>query len=131
MKHRVKHRKFCRTSSHRASMLRNLSISLLKCERIVTTLPKAKDLRPYVEKLISIAKNYKYKDNVYGRRLLVSKLHNLEIVNKLMDILAGRYKSRNGGYVRIIKYGFRKGDCAPIAVIELIDMDEKSIVTTN
>ncbi|QXK91813.1 50S ribosomal protein L17 [Neoehrlichia mikurensis] len=131
MKHRIKHRKFCRTSSHRASMLRNLSISLLKHERIVTTLPKAKDLRPYVEKLISIAKNYKFKDNVYGRRLLVSKLHNLEIINKLMDSLADRYKDRNGGYIRIIKYGFRKGDSAPIAIIELVDNVKKTLTIAN
>ncbi|GAT77459.1 50S ribosomal protein L17 [Ehrlichia ruminantium] len=121
MRHRVAHRKFSRTSAHRISMLLNLSISLIKHERITTTLPKAKELRPYVEKLITIGKVYREKNLVYGKRLLISKLKNIDATDKLIDVLSVRYKSRNGGYTRIMKNGFRKGDCAPIAIIELID----------
>ncbi|QGR02646.1 50S ribosomal protein L17 [Ehrlichia ruminantium] len=121
MRHRVAHRKFSRTSAHRMSMLLNLSISLIKHERITTTLPKAKELRPYVEKLITIGKVYKEKNLVYGKRLLISKLRNIDASDKLMNVLSVRYKSRNGGYTRIMKNGFRKGDCAPIAIIELVD----------
>ena len=121
MRHRVAHRKFSRTSAHRISMLLNLSISLIKHERISTTLPKAKELRPYVEKLITIGKVYKDKDLIYGKRLLISKIKNPETADKLIDVLSVRYKNRNGGYTRIIKNGFRKGDCAPMAIIELVD----------
>ncbi|CAH58315.1 50S ribosomal protein L17 [Ehrlichia ruminantium] len=121
MRHRVAHRKFSRTSAHRISMLLNLSISLIKHERITTTLPKAKELRPYVEKLITIGKVYREKNLVYGKRLLISKLKNIDATDKLIDVLSVRYKSRNGGYTRIMKNGFRKGDCAPIAIIELVD----------
>ncbi|MGL9725641.1 MAG: 50S ribosomal protein L17 [Wolbachia sp.] len=121
MKHRMKGRKLSRCTEHRLSMLRNLSISLINHEQIVTTLSKAKELRPYVEKFITIAKN---KNSLCGRRLLLSRLHNSElVVDKLLNVLASRYKSRQGGYSRIIKFGTRKGDCAPIAVIELVDRD--------
>lgn len=121
MKHGVKKRKLSRCSQHRLSMLRNLSISLIDHEQIVTTLPKAKELRPYVEKFITIAKN---KNTLHGRRLLLSRLHNGKYaVDKLLNVLAERYKSRNGGYSRIIKFETRKGDCATMAVIELVDRD--------
>ncbi|AAZ68622.1 50S ribosomal protein L17 [Ehrlichia canis] len=121
MRHRVAHRKFSRTSAHRMAMLLNMCISLIKHERISTTLPKAKELRPYVEKLITIGKVYHGKNLVYGKRLLISKIKNPDAANKLIDVLSIRYKSRNGGYTRIIKNGFRKGDSAPMAIIELVD----------
>ncbi|ABD44764.1 ribosomal protein L17 [Ehrlichia chaffeensis str. Arkansas] len=128
MRHRVAHRKFSRTSAHRMSMLLNLCISLIKHERISTTLPKAKEIRPYVEKLITIGKVYKEKNLVYGKRLLISKIKNPDIADKLIGILSVRYKSRNGGYTRIIKNGFRKGDSAPMAIIELVD---RQIITVE
>lgn len=128
MRHRVAHRKFSRTSAHRVSMLLNLCISLIKHERISTTLPKAKELRPYVEKFITIGKVYKQKNLVYGKRLLISKIKNSDAANKLVDVLSVRYKNRNGGYTRIIKNGFRKGDCAPMAIIELVD---KQVLAAN
>lgn len=121
MKHGIKKRKLSRYTEHRLSMLKNLSISLINHEQIVTTLPKAKELRPYVEKFITIAKN---KNTLHGRRLLLSRLHNNQlIVDKLLNILADRYQNRSGGYSRIIKFKIRKGDCAPMAVIELVDRD--------
>ncbi|AHX03535.1 ribosomal protein L17 [Ehrlichia chaffeensis str. Heartland] len=128
MRHRVAHRKFSRTSAHRMSMLLNLCISLIKHERISTTLPKAKEIRPYVEKLITIGKVYKEKNLVYGKRLLISKIKNPDIADKLIGVLSVRYKSRNGGYTRIIKNGFRKGDSAPMAIIELVD---RQIITVE
>ncbi|WP_333023240.1 50S ribosomal protein L17 [Wolbachia endosymbiont of Pentidionis agamae] len=119
MKHAVKKRRLSRGTAHRSSMLKNMSISLIIHEQIITTVVKAKELRPYVEKLITIAKN---KNSLHGRRLLYSYLYNDRVaVDKLLSILSDRYRSRNGGYCRIIKSGFRKGDCAPIAVIELVD----------
>ncbi|MCV3769258.1 MAG: 50S ribosomal protein L17 [Wolbachia pipientis] len=121
MKHGIKRRKLSRRTEHRLSMLKNLSISLINHEQIVTTLSKAKELRPYVEKFITIAKN---KNTLYGRRLLLSRLHNNELaVNKLLTVLASRYQNRNGGYSRIIKLNIRRGDCASMAVIELVDRD--------
>ncbi|MGN7618556.1 MAG: 50S ribosomal protein L17 [Ehrlichia sp.] len=128
MRHRVAHRKFSRTSAHRISMLLNLSVSLIRHERISTTLPKAKELRPYVEKLITIGKVYRDKNLVYGKRLLISKIRNSDTADKLIDVLSVRYKNRNGGYTRIIKNGFRKGDCAPVAIIELVD---RQVVVTE
>jgi large subunit ribosomal protein L17 len=102
-------------------MLKNLSISLINHEQIITTLPKAKELRPYMEKFITIAKN---KNTLHGRRLLLSRLHNNRLaVDKLLNVLAGRYQDRKGGYSRIIKFNTRKGDCASMAVIELVDRD--------
>ena len=121
MKHGIKKRKFSRCTAHRLSMLKNLSISLINHEQIVTTLPKAKELRPYLEKFITIAKN---RNTLHGRRMLLSRLHsNKLVVDKLLTVLTDRYKDRKGGYSRIIKFGIRKGDCAPMAVIELVDKD--------
>ncbi|WP_339048662.1 50S ribosomal protein L17 [Candidatus Mesenet endosymbiont of Phosphuga atrata] len=120
MKHGINQRKFNRTSKHRLAMLHNMSMSLIDQEKIITTLPKAKELRPYVEKIITVAKT---KDNLQGRRILYSKTKDKVLVEKLFTILSKRYKDRNGGYCRIMKYGFRKGDNAPLAVIELIDRD--------
>ncbi|MDR1139642.1 MAG: 50S ribosomal protein L17 [Rickettsiales bacterium] len=121
MKHGIKKRKLSRHTEHRLSMLKNLSISLINHEQIITTLPKAKELRPYVEKFITIAKN---KNTLHGRRLLLSRLHNNRLVaDKLLNVLAGRYQDRKGGYSRIIKFNTRKGDCASMAVIELVDRD--------
>ncbi|MDM8334995.1 50S ribosomal protein L17 [Wolbachia pipientis] len=121
MKHVIKKRKLSRCTEHRLSMLKNLSISLINHEQIITTLPKAKELRPYVEKFITVAKN---KNTLHGRRLLLSRLHNNELaVDKLLNVLASRYHGRNGGYSRIIRFGARKGDCALMAVVELVDRD--------
>ncbi|BAO99542.1 50S ribosomal protein L17 [Wolbachia endosymbiont of Cimex lectularius] len=121
MKHGMKKRKLSRHTEHRLSMLKNLSISLINHEQIITTLPKAKELRPYMEKFITIAKN---KNTLHGRRLLLSRLHNNRLaVDKLLNVLAVRYQNRKGGYSRIIKFNIRKGDCASMAVIELIDRD--------
>lgn len=121
MKHGIKKRKLSRCTGHRVSMLKNLSISLINHEQIVTTLAKAKELRPYVEKFITIARN---KNNLHGRRLLLSRLHNDKlVVDKLLTTLADRYQDRKGGYSRIMKFSTRKGDCASMAVIELVDRD--------
>lgn len=121
MKHRIKKRKLSRRTEHRLSMLKNLSISLINHEQITTTLPKAKELRPYVEKFITIAKN---KNTLYGKRLLLSRLHNdRSAVDKLLNVLASRYRDREGGYSRVMKFNTRKGDCASMAVIELVDRD--------
>lgn len=120
MKHSVNQRKFSRTSKHRLSMLNSMSMSLINHEQVVTTLPKAKELRPYVEKIITIAKK---KDNLQGRRILYSRTRDKVLVKKLFTVLSKRYENRNGGYCRIMKYGFRKGDNAPLAIIELIDRD--------
>lgn len=118
MKHRRVLKKVGRCSSARASLLRNMSISLLKNERIVTTLPKAVALRPYIEKLITKARN---SQSLHSRRLLFSRLRDESIVEKLISDYAVRYARRPGGYCRIMKAGFRRGDCAPIAIIELLD----------
>ncbi|AHX04342.1 50S ribosomal protein L17 [Ehrlichia japonica] len=131
MRHRVAHRKFSRTSAHRVSMLLNLCISLIKHERISTTLPKAKEIRPYVEKLITIGKVYKEKNLVYGKRLLISKIKNPDAADKLIDVLSVRYRNRNGGYTRIIKNGFRKSDSAPIAIIEFVDRQVATVESNN
>ncbi|QKX02840.1 50S ribosomal protein L17 [Wolbachia endosymbiont of Litomosoides sigmodontis] len=121
MRHRIKKRKLSRRTEHRLSMLKNLSISLIDHEQIITTLPKAKELRPYVEKFITIAKN---KNTLHGRRLLLSRLHNNKlVVDKLLNVLASRYQDCRGGYSRILKFSTRKGDCASMAVIELINRD--------
>jgi large subunit ribosomal protein L17 len=119
MKHGIKGRKLNRTSAHRKSLFSNLSNALLKNELIKTTLPKAKDLRPIVEKIITLAKV----DNLANRRRALAILKNEELVNKLFSDIAVRVKSRNGGYTRIMKYGFRTGDKAPMAIIELVDRE--------
>lgn len=120
MKHGIKQRKLGRAGSHRRAMLANMAASLVKHEQIVTTLPKAKELRPYVEKLITMGKKGRLSD----RRLAVSRMRDEEQVAKIFGVLAERYKDRNGGYTRVLKAGFRYGDNAPMAVIELVDRDE-------
>ena len=120
MKHQIKGRKLNRNSAHRKALLRNLSIALLSKERIKTTLPKAKELRPFVEKILTIAK----KDNLANRRLAISILGNQQIIEKLFKDLAPRISNRNGGYTRIMKNGFRVGDKAPMAIMELVDRVE-------
>jgi ribosomal protein L17 len=119
MRHKVGHRKLQRTSSHRAALLRNMSAALIKHEQITTTTAKARELRPYVEKLITLAK----RGGLSNRRLAHARLLDDTQLTKLFDELAARYASRNGGYTRIIKAGFRQSDAAPIAVIELVDRD--------
>ena len=117
MRHAIKGRKLNRTSSHRKSLFINLSSSLLKHERIKTTLPKAKDLRSYFEKIVTIGK----KNTLANRRLVLSILNSQELVNKLFSDIASRVQGRNGGYTRIMRCGFRSGDKAPMAIIELVD----------
>lgn len=119
MRHRIAGRKFSRTSSQRRSLLSGLAFSLLDKEQIKTTLPKAKDLRPYVEKLITLGKD----GSLAARRRLIGILHSETLATKLIDVIAPRYKERAGGYTRIVKAGFRYGDLAPMAVIELLDRD--------
>jgi large subunit ribosomal protein L17 len=121
MKHKIKGRKLNRTSSHRKSLFMNLSNALLKHELIKTTLPKAKDLRPFIEKIITLAKI----DSLSNRRRALSILRDKELVSKLFSEIAPRVKDRNGGYTRIMKFGFRAGDKAPMAVIELVDKTNK------
>jgi len=122
MRHRIKGRKFNRRSSERKALFVSLAKSLLKYEQIVTTLPKAKDLRPIVEKMITLGKD----NTVASRRNLFSKLRDNSLVSKVFGALAERYAGRNGGYTRIVKCGFRQGDMAPMAVIELLDRDESA-----
>ena len=119
MRHRVGGRKLGRTSSHRAALFRNMAAALIKHEQITTTTPKAKELRPYVEKLITLAK----RGGLSNRRLAMSRLLDETQLKKLFDVLAERYAGREGGYTRVIKAGFRASDSAPIAVIELVDRD--------
>ena len=119
MRHGYAHRKLGRTSAHRQAMFANMSASLIKHEQIVTTLPKAKELRPFVEKLITLGK----KGNLHSRRLAISRVRDVEQVGKLFGTLAPRYADRNGGYIRVLKAGFRYGDNAPLAVIEFVDRD--------
>ena len=120
MKHNIKHRKLNRTSSHRKALLMNMSNALIKHEQITTTLPKAKELRPFVEKVVTLGK----KGDLSSRRKAMSILQDEKMTKKIFDILADRYSERNGGYTRIIKLGNRYGDNAPTAVIEFIDRDE-------
>ncbi len=119
MRHKVGHRKLQRASGHRTALLRNLAASLIKHEQITTGVAKAKELRPYVEKLITLAK----RGGLSNRRLAQARLQDDAQLTKLFEVLAERYKGRNGGYTRIIKAGFRASDAAPIAVIELVDRD--------
>jgi large subunit ribosomal protein L17 len=119
MKHGIKGRKLNRNSAHRKALLRNLSIALLTHEIIKTTLPKAKEMRPYVEKILTLAKT----DTVANRRLLVSILGNQDIAGRVFNEVGPKVAKRNGGYTRILKYGFRTGDKAPMAIIELVDRD--------
>jgi len=119
MRHAKRGRKFNRTASHRKAMFANMAQALVKHEQIVTTLPKAKDLRPVVEKLITLGK----RGDLPARRLLIGRTRDEATAAKLIDVLAVRYKERSGGYIRIMKAGFRYGDNAPMAVIELVDRD--------
>ena len=120
MKHNIKNKKLNRTSSHRKAMFMNMSNALIKHEQIITTLPKAKELRPVVEKLVTLSRN----NSLHSRRQAISKLQDLAMVSKLFDVLGPRYADRAGGYTRIIKAGFRYGDSAPMAVIEFVDRDK-------
>lgn len=122
MRHALKGRKLNRTSAHRKAMFSNLAQALLTHEQITTTLPKAKDLRPIVEKLITLGK----KGTVHARRQAFAKLRNDALTAKLAGPLATRYADRQGGYIRILKAGFRYGDNAPLAIIELVDRDESA-----
>lgn len=120
MRHRMKGRKLNRTAEHRKALFMNLSQALIKHEQITTTLPKAKELRGVVDKLITLGK----KGGLSNRRLAIARLQDQELVEKLFSTLANRYKEREGGYTRVLKAGFRKGDNAPMAIIELVDRDE-------
>jgi len=119
MRHRMGGRKFNRTSAHRSAMFANLAAALIKHEQITTTLPKAKDLRPIVEKLITLGK----RGDLHARRQAYAQLRDDAVVAKLFTVLKDRYAKRPGGYSRVLKAGFRYGDCAPMAVIELVDRD--------
>jgi len=120
MRHGLSGRKLNRTHSHRKAMLSNMANALIKHEQIKTTLPKAKELKPYVEKLITLGK----RGDLHARRQAATTLQDDAMVSKLFDTLAGRYGERSGGYTRVLKAGFRYGDAAPMAVIELVDRDE-------
>lgn len=119
MRHKVAHRKLGRTTEHRMAMLKNMSASLIKHEQITTTLPKAKELRPYIEKLVTLAK----KGGLSNRRLAHARLQDDTQLVKLFDVIAARYATRQGGYVRVLKAGFRASDQAAMAVIEFVDRD--------
>ena len=119
MHHGFAGRRFGRSSSHRQAMLANLAVSLIEHEQIVTTLPKAKDLRPIVEKLVTLGK----RGDLHARRQVIAQIGNDNVVKRLFDTIAPRYATRNGGYLRIMKAGFRHGDNAAMAVIEFVDRD--------
>ena len=127
MRHRLGLRKLNRTSSHRLAMLRNMTVSLLKHEVIKTTLPKAKELRKVAEPIITLGKTA----TLANRRLAFNRLRDRDMVVKLFDELGPRYKARNGGYLRILKYGFRQGDNAPMALVELLDRPEPTEEATK
>lgn len=122
MRHAKGHRKLNRTSEHRKAMFQNMAASLIEHEQITTTLPKAKELRGVVEKLVTLAK----KGDLHARRLAASRLQNDEMVQKLFDTLGPRYERRPGGYTRVLKAGYRHGDNAPVAVIEFVDRDREA-----
>ena len=120
MRHRTSGRKLNRTSQHRQMLFRNLAQALIKHEQIVTTLPKAKELRPVVERLITLGK----RGDLHARRIAFARLRDDAMTKKLFEVLGPRYQERQGGYTRVLKAGFRYGDAAPMAVIELVDRDE-------
>ena len=122
MRHRLKGRGFARTSSHRQAMFDNMAHALLKHEQITTTLPKAKDLRPVVERIITLGK----RGGLHARRQVIATLQDTALADKVMTTLAERYAERAGGYCRIVKAGFRHGDASPMAVIELVDRDPEA-----
>ncbi len=119
MRHGNAHRKLNRTAEHRRAMFGNMAAALIKHEQIVTTLPKAKELRPIVEKLITLGK----RGDLHARRKAIAEMRDIAMVRKLFDVLGPRYKDRNGGYTRVLKAGFRYGDSAPVGVIEFVDRD--------
>jgi large subunit ribosomal protein L17 len=122
MRHKLRGRKLNRTSSHRTAMFANMAAALIKHEQIFTTLPKAKDLRPIVERMITLGKQ----GDLAARRTLLSRLRDEDMTRKVFDILAPRYAERQGGYIRVLKAGFRYGDNAPMAIIEFVDRDESA-----
>ena len=119
MRHQNSGRKLNRTASHRKAMFANMAASLILHEQIVTTLPKAKEIRPIVEKLVTLGK----RGDLHARRQAISQIRDVAVVSKLFDAIASRYANRNGGYLRIMKAGYRHGDNAPLAVIEFVDRD--------
>ena len=122
MRHGKVHRKLNRTAEHRRAMFANMCAALIKHEQIVTTLPKAKDLRPIVEKLVTLGK----RGDLHARRQAIAQMRDLAMVKKLFEVIGPRYKDRDGGYTRVLKAGFRYGDSAPVAVIEFVDRDESA-----
>ena len=120
MRHRRAGRRLNRTPSHRRALFANMAAALIKHEQVVTTLPKAKELRRFADRLITLAK----RGNLHSRRLAVSRVRDEAMVKKLFEVLGPRYKERSGGYTRVLKAGFRYGDSAPMAVIEFVDRDE-------
>nr|WP_272210496.1 50S ribosomal protein L17 [Marinicella sp. W31]MDC2876386.1 50S ribosomal protein L17 [Marinicella sp. W31] len=119
MRHKIAGRKLNRTASHRKAMFANMAVSLIIHEQIVTTVPKAKEIRPIVEKLVTLGK----RGDLHARRQAISQVKDVEAVKKLFDVIASRYADRNGGYTRIMRAGFRYGDNAALAVIEFVDRD--------
>jgi large subunit ribosomal protein L17 len=119
MRHGISGRSFSRKSAHRKAMFDNLAHALIKHEQITTTLPKAKDLRPVVEKLVTLGK----RGDLHARRQAIAQMRDLAMVKKLFEVIGPRYKDRDGGYLRVLKAGFRYGDSAPVAVIEFVDRD--------
>ncbi len=119
MRHGKVHRKFSRTNEHRRAMFGNMVAALIKHEQITTTLPKAKDLRPVVEKLVTLGK----RGDLHARRQAIAEIRDVAMVKKLFEVIGPRYKKRNGGYTRVLRAGFRFGDSSPVAVIEFVDRD--------
>ncbi len=128
MRHGIAHRKLNRTHEHRKSMFANMAVSLIKHEQITTTLPKAKELRPIVEKLVTLAKRADKDQSkaLHLRRLAISRIRDRDMAKKLFETLGPRYAGRDGGYIRVMKAGYRHGDNAPMAVIEFVDRDESA-----
>ncbi len=122
MRHRKSGRKLNRTASHRKAMFANMAAALINHEQITTTLPKAKELRPFVEKLVTLAK----RGDLHARRIAISRVRDEAMVKKLFETIGPRYEDRHGGYTRVLKAGFRYGDNAPVAVIEFVDRDESA-----
>jgi large subunit ribosomal protein L17 len=120
MRHGNAHRKLGRKPEHRKAMFANMAAALIKHEQIITTLPKAKELRPVVEKLVTLGK----RGDLHARRQAIAQVRDIAMVKKLFDVIGPRYKGRNGGYTRVLRAGYRYGDCAPVAVIEFVDRDE-------
>jgi large subunit ribosomal protein L17 len=120
MRHGIAHRKLGRKPEHRKAMFANMAAALIKHEQIVTTLPKAKELRPVVEKLVTLGK----RGDLHARRQAIAQVRDVAMVKKLFEVIGPRYKDRNGGYTRVVRAGYRYGDNAPVAVIEFVDRDE-------